>query len=39
MDMNFVDINDQEKSHTFHVKSDNAEITQATKHLTLLMNL
>ena len=30
MDMNFVDINDQEKSHTFHVKSDNAEITQAT---------
>ena len=25
-----MDINDKEKSHTFHVKSDNAEITQAT---------
>ena len=30
MDINFMDINDKEKSHTFHVKSDNAEITQAT---------
>ena len=30
MDINFMDINDKKKSHTFHVKSDNAEITQAT---------
>ena len=30
MGINFMNINDKEKSHTFHVKSDNAEITQAT---------
>ena len=30
MDINFININDQEKSHAFHVKSDNGEITQAT---------
>ena len=30
MGINFININDKEKSHTFHVKSDNAEITQAT---------
>ena len=30
MGINLININDKEKSHTFHVKSDNAEITQAT---------
>ena len=30
MGINFMNINDKEKSHTFHVKSHNAEITQAT---------
>ena len=30
MGINFMNINDKEKSHTFHVKSDNAEITQTT---------
>ena len=30
MGINFMNINDKEKSRTFHVKSDNAEITQAT---------
>ena len=30
MGINFININDKEKSHTFHVKSDNAEVAQAT---------
>ena len=30
MGINFMNINDKEKSHTFHVKSDNVEMTQGT---------
>ena len=30
MGINYTNINDKEKSHTFYVKSDNADITQAT---------
>ena len=30
MGISSININDKEKSHTFHVKSDNAEITQTT---------
>ena len=30
MGINLININDKEKSHTFHVKTDNAKLTQAT---------
>ena len=39
MVVNFMCITDKEKSRTFHVKSDNAEIRLGNVHQALLMNL
>ena len=39
MVINFMCITDKEKSRTFHVKSDNAEIRLGNVHQALLMNL
>ena len=39
MVVNFMRITDKEKSRTFHVKSDNAEIRLGNVHQALLMNL
>ena len=39
MGVNFININDTEKSLIFHVKSDNAEITQATNTSDIIIEL
>ena len=39
MCVNFININGKEKSLTFHVKSDNAEITQATNTSDIIIEL
>ena len=39
MGVKFININDKEKSLTFHVKSDNAEITQATNTSDIMIEL
>ena len=39
MVVNFMRITDKEKSRTFHVKSDNAEIRLGNVHPALLTNL